>query len=192
MCFGSFVIAAFYIFLLKWLTKPLLYISMFIIFLGFGLLGGWLWLKKADYSEEVCGDVKGEDGKTTNVCSKPINYQYCFYGAIVAWVVDVIYMMFICCCWKNISLGASIMECASQFVASTLRVILLPIGAYLVCAPFVAYWTVTAVYLYSMGTPEFQEDSFISNIKWEDQTRYLIWYFVFALCWCLAFIICLQ
>lgn len=155
MCAGTFVIAAVYIFLLKWLTKPLLYISMFIIFIGFGLLAAFLWMKKEDYATEVCGMVKGDDGKETNVCAKPMNYQYCLYGGIGAAIIDAIYLMFICCCWKNISLGASIMECASQFVASTLRVVLLPIGAYVICVPFIAYWTVTAVYLYSMGTPTF-------------------------------------
>jgi len=49
MAVATIVISIAYIFLLKWLTKPLLYTSMLIILIGFVLLGGWLWLKKADY-----------------------------------------------------------------------------------------------------------------------------------------------
>lgn len=67
MCFGTFVISAFYIFLLKWLTKPLLYTSMLLIFFGFLLLAVFLWMKKDEYSEEICGDVKNETtGKMEN------------------------------------------------------------------------------------------------------------------------------
>lgn len=38
--------------------------------------------------------------------------------------------------------------------------------AYILSLAFFAYWTVTAVYVYSIGTTEFKEDSFIANIVW--------------------------
>jgi len=84
------------------------------------------------------------------------------------------------------------MECASDFVSGNLRVLWLPITSYLVCVPFVLYWIVTAVFLYSIGKPEFKANSFIAEIVWEDQTRYMLWFFLFGLLWCVAFIICLQ
>jgi hypothetical protein len=59
------------------------------------------------------------------------------------------------CCWKNISLGASIMEAASDFVGSNLRIIFLPIIAYLIALIFFAYWIVTAIYLYGVGDAKF-------------------------------------
>lgn len=152
MAVATIFISIFYIFLLKWITKPLLYTSMLIILVGFVLLGGWSWLKKAEYDPELQKE----------------NYNYCLYGAIIAWSLAGIYLCFIICCWKNISLGASIMECASEFVAGNLRVLWLPILSYIVCVPFIFYWVITAVFLYSMGEPEFKENSFFANIKWED------------------------
>lgn len=116
----------------------------------------------------------------------------CFYGAIGSWVIGFIYLVFICCCWKNIALGAAIMESASEFVSSNLRIILLPVIAYIVCVPFFAYWVVTAVHLYSIGEPEFEDNSPIANIVWSDKTRYMIWFFLFGLLWCVAFVICLS
>ena len=44
MAFGTIVIAIIYIFLLKWLTKPILYTSMLLILLLFILLGGFCYL----------------------------------------------------------------------------------------------------------------------------------------------------
>lgn len=88
------------------------------------------------------------------------------------------------------------MEASSSFVKSNLRVLWLPILSYLVCVPFVCYWVVTAVYLYSIGEPEFDQSnggvSPFANIIWADQTRYMIWFFLFGLFWGIAFIICVQ
>jgi len=53
MAFATIFIAIFYIFLLRWITKPLLYTSMLLILIGFVLLGGWCWLKKDEYDPKV-------------------------------------------------------------------------------------------------------------------------------------------
>jgi hypothetical protein len=46
--------------------------------------------------------------------------------------------------------------------------------------------------LYSVGEPTFQENSFIANIEWKDETKYMFWFYVFGLLWVMAFIICVQ
>jgi len=52
MCFVTLVITIIYIFLLKWITKPLLYTSMAVIFIGFFLLGVWAWMQRSKYDAE--------------------------------------------------------------------------------------------------------------------------------------------
>ena len=99
MAGGTVVISIVYIFLLKWITKPLLYTSMFIILIMFILLGAWSWTKQFDY------DAGSDD------------FMYAQIGAYVAWALSFLYLVFMCCCWNNISLGASIMEAASDFVS---------------------------------------------------------------------------
>lgn len=145
----TIVISIIYVFLLKWITKPLLYISMFVILIAFLLLGGYCYLHMADYEPDSD------------------NYKLTMAGAFVSWGVGLVYMICVCCCWKNISLGATIMECASQFVSQNLRVVTLPIIAYLVCLPVFIIWTACATYLYSVGTPRFEENSFIATIEWK-------------------------
>jgi solute carrier family 44 protein 1 (choline transporter-like protein) len=151
MAFGSLVISAAYIFLLKWITKPLLYVSMVLILLCFLLLGGWAWIQRSKYDPET----------------EKKNYQYATAGAAISWAFAGIYACFICCCWSKIALGASIMEAASAFVSQNLRVVLLPIMSYTVVFVYFLYWIVTAIHLYSIGEPEFQPGSPIANIKWE-------------------------
>lgn len=84
------------------------------------------------------------------------------------------------------------MEAASEFVSGNLRIVVLPIIAYIISMIFFAYWTVTAVYVYSIGTAEFKENSFIANILWDKSNRYIMWYFLFGLFWVVAFFISMQ
>ena len=145
--------------------------------------------------------VPVKDPKTGEFPSNT-NYDICFYGSLVSWAIGAIYMVVVCCCWKNIALGASIMECSSQFVSSNLRIMLLPVTCYIICMPFIAYWLITAIHLFSIGTPEFKANSFVANVKWEtcdadgknckDTVRQMMWFFVFALCWFISFFVCVQ
>jgi hypothetical protein len=176
MCLASVVITVIYIWLLKIITKPLLYVSMLIILICFILLGGWSWMKRSEYDP---------------VAQKK-NYDYATIGAGVSWAIAVLYFCFMLCCWRNISLGATIMEAASEFVAGNLRIVLLPILSYVLVLAFFAYWTVTAVMVYSIGTTEFKPNSFTANIVWDKANRYIMWYFLFGLFWVVSFFICLQ
>lgn len=176
MCAATLVISVIYIFLLKWITKPLLYVSMLLILVFFILLGGWSWIQRTKYDP----------------VTEEKNFQYATIGAYVSWAVAVLYLLFMCCCWSNISLGASIMETASDFVTQNLRIVALPLMSYLCVIVFFIYWIYTAVYLYSIGEPEFEKNSPVANIKWDDRQWGIMWYFLFALFWCVAFLICLQ
>jgi len=60
----------------------------------------------------------------------------------------------------------------------------------LVVIPVFIIWTFCAVYLYSIGTPVFVENSFIATIEWSKETTYMFWLYLFGLLWIIAFIIC--
>jgi solute carrier family 44 (choline transporter-like protein), member 2/4/5 len=84
------------------------------------------------------------------------------------------------------------MESASEFVAQNLRIVFLPLISYVWVMLFFLYWIYTAVYLYSIGEPEFRKNSPVANIVWDQQTWGMMWYFMFGLFWCVAYFICLQ
>jgi hypothetical protein len=138
-----------YVFLLRWIVKPVLYVSMVLILAMFVLFGLWSMQKRQEY-----------DPKTAKK-----NYDYATAGMGIGFGLAGVYFCFMLCCWKNISLGASIMEAASDFVASNLRILALPIVAYLLSLIFFAYWIVTCVYLYGVGDPKFDANLPIAKVE---------------------------
>jgi len=57
------------------------------------------------------------------------------------------------------------MEAASKFVTDNIRIVLLPIIAYIISLIFFAYWAVTAVYLYGVGDVEYNPILPIATVK---------------------------
>lgn len=149
---------------------------MVLILAGFILLGVWSFMQREKFNPET----------------QKKNYDYATAGAIIGLVLAFLYLCFMCCCWHNISLGASIMEAASDFVTSNMKVVFLPIFAYIFALVFFAYWAVTAVYLYGVGDVQFNKDLPFATVKNNEQTTYIAWYFLFGLLWVVAFFICLQ
>jgi putative Ca2+/H+ antiporter (TMEM165/GDT1 family) len=97
MAAATVLIALIYITLLRWFVKPLLYISMVLILVCFILFGTWSFMKRSEF----------------DATTQKKNYDYATAGAGIGWGLAALYFCFMCCCWKNISLGASIMEAAS-------------------------------------------------------------------------------
>lgn len=138
----TILISMFYIWLLKWITKPLLYVSMLLILLCFLILGAFCYTEMVTFDPELEAD----------------NYNMALAGMCVSWGVGLLYLICICCCWKNIALGASIMECASEFVAGNVRIVALPVIAYIIVIPIFIMWTFCAIYLYSIGEATYVEN----------------------------------
>ena len=66
----------------------------------------------------------------------------------------------------------------------------MPFVEYLVCGIWLAIWIVSAVYTFSIGEPEPRENyKFITEVKWDEKTRYIVFYQFFMLFWIDAFIV---
>jgi len=148
MMAGTLLIAAIYVGLLRWIVKPVLYVSMFLILVLFVLLGAWSWMKRSEY----------------DAVTQKKNYDYATAGAGISWGIAGLYACFMLCCWEKIALGASIMEAASEFVESNLRIILLPVMAYIISILFFVYWAATAIYLYGVGDVKFNANLPIATV----------------------------
>ena len=112
--------------------------------------------------------------------------KYAGYGV---WGVAGFFFLCICCCWNNIKIGVACYITAAQYVSKNLRIFLLPIASYFIAGIWLCCWLVSAIYVFSIGTPEPREGyEFITEIKWEGNTRYLVLYQFFMLFWINAFI----
>ena len=117
------------------------------------------------------------------------DWKMAMAGCGVSAIIAFIYMVFVCCCWKNIALGASIMQAASQFVSSTKRVVAVPVISYILVIPVFLMWTFCAVHLYSIGEVTFVEGQLLPAIEWKKETEYIFWVYLFGLLWIMAYII---
>lgn len=177
MLFVTIIISVVYIWLLRFIVKPLLYISM-ILTIG-------LFVGAGAYSWQQAGSFEEDDP----------NYKYCQYGAYVLWVLAGLTVCCICCCWNNIMLGAALMVAASEFVAANVRIIATPLLAYILCLIFFLWWLVSATWLYSMGEivqPGNPNLTMIPELELDDVTFGIMWYYLFALFWITAFFMSLQ
>lgn len=137
MAFASLVITLIYLFLLRWITKPILYVSLFLIFIFGALITGWCLRRMQEFPKD------SDD------------YKYSLAGGAVAGILTLLYVIFLCCNWRNIAIGADIMSAAGEFVSANPRISFIPFICYVFCLPIVAWYASVNVFLYSCGDPKF-------------------------------------
>jgi hypothetical protein len=134
MVFVTVLIAIMYIWILKYIVKPLLWASMILCVGMFIGLGAYAYQQKNEFAED------------------DPNYQYCQVGAVVCFVLAGVFVCCILCCWNNIMLGAALMETASEFVGSNPMIVATPLVAYFFTLIFFLWWVISAAFIYSFGT----------------------------------------
>jgi hypothetical protein len=115
--------------------------------------------------------------------------EYMKYAAYGLWGVAALYALCVCCCWNAIRIGIAVYQTTAQYVATNLRIFLLPLGAYLFCAIWLVGWGLSTIYVFSVGEPTPRPGyEFITEMIWEDNTRYILYYQLLMLFWVNAFI----
>ena len=117
------------------------------------------------------------------------NRDWLEYATYTVAGIAALFFLCICCCCRAIKLGIAVYKTTAQYIASNLRIFLLPALSYLIAFIWLLCWIVSALYVYSVGEPYPRpEYEFLTDIKWEDNTRYIMFYQVFMLFWINAFI----
>ncbi len=110
--------------------------------------------------------------------------------AILLWILSGLYLLIIMCCWSRIKLGAAVIEAASDFVATKPSIFFVPLVFIFVIAAWIAFWVISAVYVYSVGdATKSATNPIFADMKWNNVTRYVWIYHLFGLFWISAFII---
>jgi hypothetical protein len=171
----SAVLGFLYLALLKCFAKPILYLSFLVMFVA--LVGGGFYAFFS-YNYYSLGD------HTISVMKGM---------GILLWILAGLSLLTVLCCWSRIRLGAAIVQAASDFVSATPSIFAVPGLFFLVICIWIAFWIVSAVYVYSVGTAVQGSTPIFSNIQWNNTTRYIWIYHLFGLFWISAFIIgCAQ
>jgi hypothetical protein len=80
----ALVLSILYLVLLRWIAKPMIYISLILTFLL--MVGGGFYVLFAAYNYEM-----GDNTRNTMVGM-----------AILIWILSFLFLCAMCCCWRNI------------------------------------------------------------------------------------------
>lgn len=117
-------------------------------------------------------------------------HNYLAYTAYIVWGITGVLGLIVVCCFDSIQLGIAVFQTTAQYIACNMHIFLLPAIAFIVTAIWYVIWLSSAIYIFAVGTPEARENyPFVTEIKWSDETRYVLIYYVFALLWISAFIV---
>lgn len=72
---------------------------------------------------------------------------------ILLWILTGIYFLILLCCCSRIQLGIAIMEATSDFVKDVMSVFFVPVIFFFIIAAWLAFWIVSAIYVFSVGKP---------------------------------------
>ena len=169
--FGAVVLSYLWLFIIKLIGGLIVWLSLIIIQLS--LIGGgyYVYSQKNSYGEE--SDYK----------------KWITYAAYGIWGLAALFFCCICCCWTSIRIGIAVYKTTAHYVGKNMKIYFLPAVSYIVAAVWLTIWFVSAIYVFSIGDPAPREGyTFITEMQWSDQTRYMVLFQLFMLFWINAFI----
>jgi len=175
----AFVIAVIYLILLQLIGGAMIWLSFIAALVGTGG-GGFYFYVYAGKMREANPEDKYAD--------------YVQYGAYATWVVCGLILCIFLCCFSALQLGIAIFKATVDFTKANLTIFLQPVLTLFFFLLWVAAWIGAVLWVFSVGKPEPREGfEFMTEIKWDETTRYIFFYQVFGLFWMNAFIIgCCQ
>lgn len=163
-----------YLWVIRLVGGCIIWISIIIIELALLFAGAYSWYYR---------DTKYTPEEKT--------YDYMTWASYVLWGLAGIVLILVCCCWSAIKIGIAVFKTTSQYVQANLSIFLLPLISYIVIAIWFSFWIVGAAFVFSIGTPVSRDDGWpmLTEVKWDEITRYAFFYDVFGLFWVNAFLI---
>ena len=173
----SVIIAYLYLFMIRYMGGVIIWISVAVtelVLIAAGL-----------YSFLYARPLYAEDD--------PV-HEYLAYTAYVCWGLAVLVILTLICCMNAIQLGIAVFKTTVQYVQANMEIFALPAISCFLTGIWFLIWLSGAVFIFSVGEPEARENlPFITEVKWDDNTRGIMAYHAFALLWINAFIIgCVQ
>lgn len=81
------------------------------------------------------------------------------------------------------------MQTTADYINQTPKIFLVPITFFFLIIIWMAYWIVSAIWIWSVGDVNRRPDSPFASVTWSETTRYVFLYNLFGLFWINAFLI---
>jgi hypothetical protein len=172
ICSGTAVVLGYiYLMLIRFIGGLIVWLSILLIQVSLLAGGYYVYIQHEEYDET--SDYR----------------EYVKYAAYGLWGLAALYALCVCCCWSAIRIGIAVYKTTAVYVASNLRIFFLPMISYIVCGLWLAVWFISILYIFSVGEPSPRPGyEFITEIKWEGNTRNIVYYQILLMFWINAFI----
>lgn len=164
------ILTLIFMLILRCCAKLLIWLSMLAFIAILGIIGWFFWDKYQNTTDP--GDQ--------------MNYKIL---AIIFWVGDGVFVLVLIAMYDDIQLALSIIEAAATFIFQACTVIFVPFYAIVWAVGFLIYWIGTVIFLYSVGTFSQYGITPLPSVQWDETTKNLWYYHLFALFWIMAFIL---
>lgn len=119
----------------------------------------------------------------------PVN-RYLAYAAYVLWALCGLQLLALICCYNAVKVGIAVFKTTAQYVQANMSVFFLPGISTILASLWFIFWLSSAIFIFSVGTPYPNTNyPFITDVKWNQTTRSIFVYHMFALFWVNSFII---
>jgi hypothetical protein len=110
------------------------------------------------------------------------------------WFVAGLYVVALMCLWKSLQISIAVLEAASDFVSSNLRIMFVPVVFFILNAIIFVCWLASLIYIFSVGDIDNGPIGSQSKVvKWSKTTRSCVYFVGFGILWIFSFMIaCAQ
>lgn len=133
----ALIISFIYFYTLEYCAGVMIFTVCFLGILGLAGLGLFLWLRYLDVKDKTEFDPQ-------------IANTYKFW-AWVSWGASLLFLILIVCLWSRIKLAIKIIKASSDFITDKKSVLLSPILAILQLSLFFIFWSLSFIYVFSVG-----------------------------------------
>lgn len=171
----TIVIAAIYLFLLRYCIGVMVWISIILTFVSLLILAIFLhWSGLNQY----------EDDPNTQKTLKILGYI--MYGVSGLFII---YIFFMC---NRIRLAIAILKAGVSFVKDVPLSLLIPPVFFILIIVVYIYWTLAMIWLWSNGETKNRGTNPVPEVEWDSTTRNALYFEFFGVLWVNAFIIALE
>ena len=147
MSFASLLITIMYLYILQCCIGPILYTSIFVVFIcGIGFTA-FSFMKWSEFPE-------GSNDKSTALAI-----------GCIAGCITLIYTVCICCMWSAISIGIDVLKVTARFIRTNKMLTLGPLVTYILLIPLLLWWIAASLYLYSIGEAKYFKSDMFPRIE---------------------------
>lgn len=116
--------------------------------------------------------------------------DYLTYSAYALWIIAGTFFLILMCCYSRLALGIAVFKTTVDFTASNCCIFFLPLIGMVLMLGWFAIWLASFIFVFSVGEVTQREEpfSFLTEIMWEDNTRYILILQVFGLLWVANFL----